>query len=218
MIYIAALLIGVLGGFCAFSKGSFFQKISGQVFIMLIFFSEIAIAIYAYLSGGSGIISFVLSFFVGSYLGNKLFYYIYNGGILYNVPTLPYKLIQLQCKIASNNNMYDGAVNVEKIFKSWKAQDDIIDIYVDYCCKKQLYSLCVAEQITKNDLKEIYTNLCKCGAGQYVGDGHYVALSAISFPETVAYYLTSKKNKVNDMEICYKLLEYFRGRIKLAPL
>lgn len=67
---------------------------------------------------------------------------------------------------------------------------------------------------TKDTLRSVYLILIRGGAGQWSG-GHYVAASAIAYPDTLRYLLSRPLNDRNSiLEACFIMLERFeRGAI-----
>lgn len=71
--------------------------------------------------------------------------------------------------------------------------------------------------LTPEAITELYRQLAVAGAGQWAG-GHYVAASALSYPNTLRFLLESKGAGVDQLEIAYSLVMYFeRGHDLPAP-
>lgn len=84
--------------------------------------------------------------------------------------------------------------------------------------KEDLFDLCESEPdlrtvlqkhgANRDTLDEIYTNLIKIGAGQYVR-GHFVAASSLAFGFTLDYVIAHKDDDSFDV-VAYNLILYFQ--------
>jgi ABC-type multidrug transport system fused ATPase/permease subunit len=92
-------------------------------------------------------------------------------------------------------------------------EERLIETLLDYCENQpEIKKIMRESQVSRSDLKEMYNQLLLAGAGQWTC-GHWVAGSAIAYPETLNYLLTRRGE--NMMETTYNLIMYFeRG----APL
>jgi hypothetical protein len=78
---------------------------------------------------------------------------------------------------------------------------------LDYCEQQpSTQALLIEFKISRQDLQELYTQLIMVGAGQWVC-GHWVAASAIAYPEALKYVL-SRRGK-NIQETAYNLIMHF---------
>ena len=218
MIYLYACLLGGLGGFCAFSQGVFFKKLVGQLTITLIFISEFALAIYAQLEGYSGILSLIISIFLGGGIGRVLHYFIHNGGKYNFLPSMPEELRVAQnyfIKKSGTEISFDSLADFMEVSEN---EEILIDKYTNYCYDKMVAKTCKKYNLTTKSLKEIYHKLSAMGAGQPI-NGHYVALSAITFDTPLEFFIESQNNKkISDLNMVNTLLEYFEGKYSAKDL
>jgi len=62
--------------------------------------------------------------------------------------------------------------------------------------------------LSREELRQIYSELLALGAGQWVC-GHWVAASALAYPETLRYLVKNKRNGCSGMETAYTLIKHF---------
>lgn len=215
MIYFSAFILGIVGGFCAFSEGAFLKKITGQLLILLIFIWEIALAIYAHIKGYSGLLVLAVAIFIGGAIGRILYYFVRNGGHYNFFPSLPKELKQIQRYLAEGGNT-SLSNNIVDMMGELDKEELLINRYVQYCYTNMVKATCEKYNLSINDLKDVYEKLTVSGAGQPV-NGHYVSLSSITFDETLEFYIRSQ-NKISDKERAYILLEYFSGKYSSEQL
>jgi len=78
---------------------------------------------------------------------------------------------------------------------------------LDYCESQPAIQALMKEfHISRDDLLKFYNQIIAAGAGQWAC-GHWVAASAIAYPETLRYFLI-RKGKDNS-ETAYNLIKYF---------
>lgn len=218
MIYLYAFLLGIIGGFCAFSQGAFFKKLRGQLVITLIFISEIAMAIYAQIEGYSGIRVIIISIFVGGGVGRVLYYYIRNGGKYNFLPSMPDELRIAQNYFIKKSETEFSFNSFADFMEISENEEILIDKYVNYCFNNMVNDICKKFNLTPENLKEIYHKLTAMGAGQAV-NGHYVALSVITFCTPLEFYIKAQKSeKISSLEIVNILLDYFEGKCSAEDL
>lgn len=82
---------------------------------------------------------------------------------------------------------------------------------LEYCeGQSAIRELMAEHKITRDDLEELYYDLLRAGAGQWVC-GHWVAASAIAYPHTLRYLLD--RQDVNWTAVAYNLIIHFeRGK------
>ncbi len=100
--------------------------------------------------------------------------------------------------------------------KKEKAIDDLYALSKNFkYTKKRL----IKHKIDKEKFKEIYSNLLRAGAGQWV-KGHYVVASSLAFGSTLEYIPEELEGgEEGDWpEIAFNLIEYFekgkKGKVK----
>ena len=87
---------------------------------------------------------------------------------------------------------------------------------LDYCeADRNIRAVMAQFKVSRDALGEIYSRLLAAGAGQWAG-GHYVAASAIAYPDTLRYVLSRPvSGREALLETAYRLIMHFeRG----APL
>jgi len=89
------------------------------------------------------------------------------------------------------------------------------DALLNYClAQPSLQSLVKEFDVGRAILKELYSRLYVSGAGQWAG-GHWVAASALAYPHTLRFLLTSLQGGASAIEQSHALVMHFeRG----APL
>ena len=71
--------------------------------------------------------------------------------------------------------------------------------------------------LARTDLKKLYSDLLRAGAGLWVC-GHYVAASSLTVPETLRFCILRKRLKINDKMFVYHLMQYFESGVPLPQL
>jgi hypothetical protein len=87
---------------------------------------------------------------------------------------------------------------------------------VDYCQAHPSTAEVLHEfGVSRDTLVDLFSKLQLAGAGQWA-TGHYVAASALAYPESLRFLLESKEKGRNDVEIAYALVTYFERGAPLA--
>jgi len=90
------------------------------------------------------------------------------------------------------------------------------DVLLDYCVAQAEIRQVMAEcKVSRDDLRELYFDLIRAGAGQWRG-GHWVAASALAYPKTLRYVLEGKKNAQEKWRIAGILCTYFETGLLLS--
>lgn len=90
-----------------------------------------------------------------------------------------------------------------------------INDLLDYCeGQSEIQEIMTKYKLTRNQLKELYSNLVASGAGQWVCC-HWVAASSIAYPEALQYLINRKD--ADRMETVYHLFIYFERGLALVP-
>ncbi len=93
------------------------------------------------------------------------------------------------------------------ILNNGDRRDSAKEALLDFCYQQPRISALLGEsQISRKALQALYDELIMAGAGQWIC-GHWVAASAIAYPESLQYML--KKNKNNIQETAFNLIMYF---------
>lgn len=84
---------------------------------------------------------------------------------------------------------------------------DPLNALLDYCkSQPEIQNIMKEFQVSHEDLKELYYELIKVGAGQWTC-GHYVAASALAYPKSLRYLLARKGYDIS--EIAFNIIMYF---------
>lgn len=71
---------------------------------------------------------------------------------------------------------------------------------LDYCERQPTIQALLREfKISRQDLQELYHQLIMVGAGQWTC-GHWVAASALAYPESLRYLLLPRKENLQEMK------------------
>jgi hypothetical protein len=96
------------------------------------------------------------------------------------------------------------------MFSGSNGSTDALTALLDYCESQPVIEGVMNEfQVSRDDLRELYYDLLRSGAGQWVR-GHYVAASALAYPEPLRYMLVRKRNdKSFTIETASNVIMYF---------
>ena len=98
----------------------------------------------------------------------------------------------------------------KEMFSGSNRSTDALTALLDYCESQPVIEGLMNEfQISRDDLRELYYDLLRSGAGQWVC-GHYVAASALAYPEPLCYMLVRKRNNGSfNIETASRVIMYF---------
>jgi hypothetical protein len=98
----------------------------------------------------------------------------------------------------------------KEMFSGSNRSTDALTALLDYCESQPVIEGLMNEfQISRDDLRELYYDLLRSGAGQWVC-GHYVAASGLAYPEPLRYMLVRKRNdKSFNIETASNVIMYF---------
>ena len=103
----------------------------------------------------------------------------------------------------------DPNQTAKEIFSSSNRSTDALTALLEYCASQSAIKELMNEfQISRDDLRELYYDLLRAGAGQWVC-GHYVAASALAYPEALRHILLSKANGSFNIRTSYNVIMYF---------
>ncbi len=93
-----------------------------------------------------------------------------------------------------------------------KKRDEALDKFFDLCENEEgVIQAMNSYGATRGTIKELHDKLIDAGAGQWI-KGHFVALSALAYFETLCFCLKALKKGSPDFNIvAWNMLEYFRG-------
>ncbi len=206
-IYVALVLVAFLVVLNGFFRGAKKAQIDAVLSLLLL-----GLVITAFFVAGwkLGLLGAVIAFLSGiiarpiaARLASRLFAGSTGGGGGYvGLPPRPLQKIfqQLGRPIDPNKLM-------EEMFSSGDRSVDAEDALLDYCEQQPLIQAILKEfQISRHDLQELYQQLLVAGAGQWTC-GHWVAASALAYPEPLRYALIRKGEDIT--ETAFKLIMYF---------
>jgi len=85
--------------------------------------------------------------------------------------------------------------------------DSAEDELFDYCESQPAVKAVIEDfQVSRKNLKEIYSQIIEAGAGQW-SCGHWVPASALAYPESLEYVLSRRENDIK--ETSFNLIMYF---------
>ena len=105
---------------------------------------------------------------------------------------------RLDIVLPSNPNHFD------EVFQSADSAEDAL---FDYCESQPAVKTVMEDfQVSRKDLKEIYSQLIAAGSGQW-SCGHWAPASALAYPESLKYVLTRRESDIE--ETSFNLIMYF---------
>lgn len=126
------------------------------------------------------------------------------------------KLQRLESIIGSTStlqNMLAGKASAEDYFTASQAKDRAFEEFLDLCEGDPNVKIVMHQfGASRDSLREVYVELLRNGAGQWV-KGHFVAASALAYAPSLAYCLKSRVDGTPDqaIKVAYAMLKYFRG-------
>src|SRR5712671_1218511 len=206
-VYVALVLVAFLMVFNGFLRGAKKSQIDAGLGILLV-----GLVTGAFFFGGwkLGLLALVVFFLAGivtrpiaAYSASKLLTMLAGGRGVY--PGLPPRRLQTisqeLAKPSSPKNL------IEEIVTGNGRKAAAENALFDYCEQEQTIQPLLKEfQISRDDLKSLYSMLIVVGAGQWAC-GHWVAASALAYPESLQYVLDRKEK--NAQETAFKLIMYF---------
>ncbi|MEX2163492.1 MAG: hypothetical protein WD823_04520 [Sulfuricaulis sp.] len=94
---------------------------------------------------------------------------------------------------------------VSRSDKYQRAREDLLN----YCEERtEIQEILKEFNASRATLEKLYSQLTMAGAGQWRG-GHYVAASAIAYPQTLRFLLKHQSKGDLPVETAWKLLMYF---------
>lgn len=121
-------------------------------------------------------------------------------------------------------NRLRRSVRKSRLIKKATARIRSIDLHgaVDeiyrYLCSDDIFKEVIRHfNATRDDIEAIMLGLMLSGAGA-THRGHFVPVSAVLFPSTLAYLLRSERGQISKGEAYFQVHDYFRqGAIFFAP-
>jgi hypothetical protein len=94
--------------------------------------------------------------------------------------------------------------NLDEVFR---LADSAENELLDYCESQPAVKAVMEDfQVSRKDLKEIYSQIIEAGAGQW-SCGHWVPASALAYPESLEYVLSRRESDIK--ETSFNLIMYF---------
>ena len=140
---------------------------------------------------------------IGARLASRLFAGSTGGGGGYvGLPPRPLQKISQQLGRPIDPNRL-----MEEMLSSANHSADAEDALLDYCEQQPSIQAILKEfQVSRQDLQELYHQFIAVGAGQWAC-GHWVAASALAFPESLRYALNRREK--NMQETAFNLIMHF---------
>jgi len=126
------------------------------------------------------------------------------GGEFVGLPPKPLERISQEL-----GRQIDPSKLVDEMLSGSGRRDQAEQALLDYCeGQSAIREIMTEHKITRDDLKELYSRLLAVGAGQWAC-GHWVAASAIAYPEALRYLLDHQDS--DWMATAYNLIMHFES-------
>lgn len=104
---------------------------------------------------------------------------------------------------------------IDEMLTGKHKRESAVEALMDYCeAQDAIQTIMNDFQVSRDDLRELYAQLELAGAGQWAG-GHWVAASAIAYPEAIRYVLARGDDA--KLEVAFKLIMHFERGAPLEP-
>lgn len=102
-------------------------------------------------------------------------------------------------------------------FRSGKQKEAVDEIY-EYMENDEQFSKVLRHfTATRDDIEHIIFGIMASGAGT-TARGHFVPVSAVLFPDTLAYLLRAERGQVSPAEAHFQVMDYFEsGALVFQP-
>ncbi len=204
-VYVALVLIGFLAVLNGFLRGAKKSQIDAVLSILLIGFIAAAFYIAGWKSGLIAIALAFISAIVTRPLAARLASSLSaassgGGGGFVGLPPKPLQEISKELGL-------DPKKLMEGILGGSDRQSAAENALIDYCEQQPRIQAVLKEfKASRQDLQELYRRLMMAGAGQWTC-GHWVAASALVYPESLRYLLARKDENIQ--ETAYNIIVYF---------
>jgi hypothetical protein len=201
----------VLNGFLTGAKKTQIDVFLSLLLLCLLFTSFFVYGWKAGLAGiGIALLSAIITRPLAARVASKLF--ALSSAESGHFPGLPPKALQLISQ--ELGRPFDPNQIMERMGSRRQAEEALID----YCGTVESIRKVMDEyNISKDDLHQFYFKLINVGAGQW-RTGHWVAASALAYPETLRYLIQVRGEKRRLEETAWNLLMYFESGTPLPPL
>ena len=206
-IYIALLLIGFLVVLNGFLRGAKKAQIDVWLSVFLI---GLVITAFAVAGWKHGLFAIVITFLaalvtrpIAARLASRFFAMSSGGGGGYvGLPPRPLQKISQELGKPIDPNKL-----MEEMLSGSDRKANAEEALLDYCEQQPSIQALLREfKISRQDLRELYNRLILAGAGQWTC-GHWVAASALTYPESLRYLL--RRMEGNIQETAFSLIMYF---------
>ncbi len=215
-VYVALALVAFFVVVNGFLSGAKKAQIDAVLSLLLIGLITIAFFIagwkFGLLAIAISFISAIVTRPIAARLASRLIVVSSDGGSGYVglPPRSPQKISEELGKPFDPNNA------MEEILNGGDQKARAESALLDYCEQQPTIQALLREfKISRQDLQELYRQLIMVGAGQWTC-GHYVAASALAYPDSLRYLLMRRKENLR--ETAYNLIVYFERGVALETL
>jgi len=206
-IYVALVVIAFLVVLNGFLRGAKKAKIDAALSLL-----SIGLIIISFFVAGwkLGLLAIAIAFIsaiitrpIAARLASRLFAVSSDsGGVYVGLP--PRRLQKISQELGKP---FDPNKVMEDIFSGGDRKTSAENALLDYCEQQPTIQASLREfKISRQELQELYHQLLMVGAGQWTC-GHWVAASALAYPESLRYVLTRREE--NMQETAFNLIMYF---------
>ena len=209
-IYVALVLIGFLVVLNGFLSGGWKAQIDAWLSVFLIGLVIAAFAVAGWRLGilaiGIAFLSAIFTRYIAARTASRLFALSMRGGSGF-VGLSPRRLQTISQQLG---RPIDPNQIAKEMFSGSNHSTDALAALLDYCESQPVIERLINEfQISRDDLEELYYNLLGSGAGQWTC-GHWVAASALAYPEPLRYMLVRKRNNGSfNIKTAFNVIVYF---------
>ena len=215
-IYIALVVVAFLTVLNGFLRGAKKAQLEA-VFILLLL--GLIIASFVVAGWKLGLLSIGVAF-IGALLTRPLAARVASrvlsastgdsGGAYVGLPPKPLERISQEL-----GRQIDPSKLVAEMLSGSGRRDRAEQALLDYCeGRSAIREIMAQHEVTRDDLKELYSRLLAVGAGQWAC-GYWVAASAIAYPDALRYLLNHKGS--DWMATAYNLIMHFERGQPLDP-
>jgi len=109
----------------------------------------------------------------------------------------------------------DPSKLIDEMLTGENRRKSAVEALLDYCEGQEAIQTIMDDfQVSRDDLREMYSELELAGAGQWAC-GHWVAASAIAYPEALHYVLANGVGA--KLEVAFNLINHFERGAPLEP-
>jgi len=212
-VYVALALVAFFVVLSGFLRGAKKAQIDAVLSLLLIGLIIIAFVVAGWKLGllaiAVAIISAIVTRPIAARLASRLFAVSTDGcGGYVGLPPRPLQEISQEI-----GKPFDPNKIMKEILSSGDRKPSAETALLNYCEEQSTIQALLSEfNVSRQELQELYHQLIKAGAGQWIV-GHWVAASALAYPNSLRYLLMRRKanmqGKADLQETAYKLIMYF---------